>query len=199
MKIHPTASHAAFAMATCGMLVGCTQKTTIFDVTDYRASGEVERYFQRFDECYYHYDAADNLEIVAKHSGAGEDGGETTQVIHLRTFWVPRPGKTRAERTMINATVSYMLLRWPTGASFDGSGFFSFTENRAHDTIRGTLELSSLQPQRRLGAAERIFERAELKGRIVAKRDRSKVLSILHDMDRLFGPLTHSIPTGGER
>jgi len=199
MKLRPITLHLGFVVATCGALVGCSQKKTIFDVADYRDSGKVERYFQPFDECYYCYDGASNLEIVARHSGAGQDGSETTQVIHLHTFWVPRPGKTRAERTMINATVNYMLVRWPTGASFDGSGFFSFTENRSHDTIQGTLELSSLQPQRRLGAAERIFERAELKGQIVAKRSRSKVLSILHDMDRLFGPLTRSTPAEGKR
>lgn len=182
----------------CGVLQGCTSKITRFDIVDYRQPDVANHYFQTFDECYYRYGAGNNLDVVARRIRTNDDGTQTVQVVHLRTFWVAKPGRTRAENTMINATVSYMIVAWPVGASFEGSGFLSFTENRTKNRIKGELELSSLTPQRRLGPADRLFERAELKGRFVAKRDRAKAVAILNEMRRLFGPLPRYTPPAND-
>ncbi len=194
MRQQPTNGTVLICAAAAIMLVlggGCARKVTRFDVLDFRGSGDPQRYVQTFDECYYCIDAHNNVDIVARYTSHDADGLPTTQAIHIRTFWVPQPGRTFAERTMINATVSYIIVSGFTGATFEGSGFLSFRENRKKDQITGQLELSSLTPQRRLGQAERLFHRAELSGTLVARRDKARVLATLHEMQRLFGPMPH--------
>lgn len=174
---------------------GCARvKTTQFEVVDYRSVGEPARYFQPFEECYYRIRGRENLDLVARRESVDADGVRTLQVVHLRTFWRAVPGRTQAEDTMINTTVSYLIISGPTGASFEGSGFMTFRENRKRTQVKGTLELASLTPQRRLGNAEKLFERAELSGSLVATRDDRKVISILHEMQRLFGPMPRYVP-----
>ncbi len=170
------------------LVSGCAPEGTRFDVIDYRPSGVSQGYHQSFDECYYRFDAGRNLELVARHTTRGDGGLENVQVVHLRTFWRAVPGRTPAEQTMINATVAYMIVTWPTGADFRGSGFVSFTENRERTEATGRLERSSLKPHRRLGDAPRLFDRAELTGQFVAKRNEARVVEILNEMERLFGP-----------
>ncbi len=170
-------------------LLGCGPKATQFHVVDYRPSGEAHGYFQAFDECYYCTDAHGNVDIVARHTTVNGESPTTTQVVHMRTFWVPKPGRTYAERTMINATVSYLIVSGPDGATFEGSGFLCFRPDRKRQQIKGRLELSSLKPQRRLGSAERLFDKAELSGEFVAKRDKARVIATLREMRRLFGPM----------
>ncbi len=169
--------------------VGCSQTVTRFDVIDYTPSGEAAPYVQTFDECYYCTDAHDNIDIVARVTTTNEQGLSTTQIVHMRTFWITRPGRTNAEPSMINATVGYHVLSGPTGATFEGSGFVSFDVNRRGDRITGELERSSLAPQRRLGKADRVFDRAELSGTFVATRDKQRVFNTLRDMRRRFGPM----------
>ncbi len=177
------------------LLIGCSQKVTRFDVVDYAASGESQRYVQTFDECYFCADAHDNVDIVARVSTTNDDGVPTTQVVHLRTFWITRPGTTNAERSMINATVGYLIVGGATGATFEGSGFLTFHVNRKGDRMTGELERSMLTPQRRLGAADRLFERAELSGTFAATRNKARVVEMTHDLRRRFGPMPDYDPS----
>ncbi len=77
-------------------VTGCGPKVTRFNIVDHRASGPPEQYVQMFDQCYYCTDTHDNVDIVARHRSTDEHGVLIDQVIHLRTFWVPRPGRTYA-------------------------------------------------------------------------------------------------------
>jgi len=182
-----------FCLPTLAILGGCAPKITEFQITDHRPEGP-QLYHQTFDECYYRHDAGNNLEIVARHRTTSPDGSQTAQVIHLKTFWEVRLGRTRAERSMLNTKVSYMILTWPTGAAFEGSGFLTYRENRSRDALRGHLELSSLKPHRRLGHAQKLFDRAELSGEIIASRNDSRVIEIVSDMKQVFGPPPEDIP-----
>ncbi len=170
-------------------LVGCGPKGTRFDIVDYHVDGQTEHYFQPFDECYYGYDGRRNLHIVAQRETTNEAGLPTRQVVHLESFWHASPGRTLADETMINATVSYMILSGPTGGGFEGSGFLSYKENWGGTRITGELELSSLTPHRRLGSADRLFDRAELSGHFSARKDDAKVVTLLNEIRRMFGPM----------
>lgn len=171
--------------------LGCGPRNTEFHITDHRVAGVAERYFERFDECYYSLGRGGQTDIVARRrTPAGDDGSEpVTQVLHIRQVWPATPGRTFVEETMINATVSYLIVGPRGGASFDGGGFVTFSENRARTEISGRLESSALTPQRRLGQEADLFSRASVTGTFRAKRDEAKVMRILHEMQRLFGPL----------
>ena len=184
--------------AAAALLTGCAPRITEFQITDHRRAGALQ-YHQAFDECVYRRDAANNLEIVARHQTTDDQGQTTLQVIHLKTFWHVRLGHTRADRSMLNTCVSYMILTWPTGAAFEGSGFMTCRENRPRDQLQAHLELSSLKPQRRLGNAEKLFDRAELAGRLTARRDEPRVIEILNEMKNAFGPPPNDLPPQSDR
>ncbi len=177
------------------LISGCGPEVTRFDIIDYQAGESPREYFQGFDTCYYARDAHGNYDIVAKHSMVDEAGAPTTQILYIRTFWTSRPGRTLAERTMINATVCYAIISGRDGATFEGGGFASFKENRRRDKIVGKLELSSMSPQRRLGEAGQLFSRAEISGTFVSTQDKMRVIDTLNELHRLFGPLPQYDPS----
>ena len=93
-----------------------------------------------------------------------------------------------AHRTQINAQVSYFIRSGELGQTFEGAGSVFFYSDRRGDTIGGTLDLARLKPVRRLVASADLFERVDLSGTFVARRDPKRVQQIVHDMNRRFGP-----------
>ena len=179
------------ALAGAVAMVGCGPNKTRFNIADYRADGSTTTYFEDFDECYYCREPDGRFDFIARRVGVGtRDADERiTQVVHLRGIWRANPGRTYAEDTMINATVSYLIVSGAGGASFEGGGFVSFRENHSRTVATGKLELAKLAPVRRLGEGRQIFERAELRGQFRAARDRRQVVRILTEMQRLFGAM----------
>jgi hypothetical protein len=180
------ASVALSAVTLVG--TGCGPKGTTFQVVDFRDAGVEKDYLQDFGECFYRVDGQGHVELVAREISESGEGPATVQVIHVRTFLELDPSRTGSDATMINATVSYLITTGPIGASFEGSGYV-FYRRRMGDILTGELELSSLKPTRRLGEADRLFDRAELSGTFRAVRDQSRVVSIVNDMRRRFGPM----------
>ena len=175
---------------------GCGPHETRFEIADHRVGGEVCRYGESFDECYYSIEPGGRFDIVARRISTSRAAADEriTQVVHLRGIWQAVPGRTFAEDTMLNTTVAYMIVGVGGGASFEGGGFVSFRENRAKSEAVGALELAKLTPCRRLGDGWRIFERAELCGEFKATHNRRRVSRILTEMDRLFGPMPRYQP-----
>ena len=170
---------------------GCVTRTSTFQIVDYRKPGDAARYQEAFDEAYYNLDGEGNMDIVLRRIEPTRAGrtSDLTQVIHLRTVWRSIPGRTVAERTQINGTVSYLIVHGRTGAAFEGAGSVFFREDRGKDTLRGSLDQAILKPTRSLPEGGHLFHRAELSGEFRAVRDRRKVVRIINDMNRLFGPL----------
>ncbi|MCP4250677.1 MAG: hypothetical protein GY778_26850 [bacterium] len=170
---------------------GCTPKTNRFNIQDHRALGPAQHYFERFDECFYCRDAFGHYDVVARRRGTVGvgDGPPFDQIIHIRQVWEAKPGRTAAESSMINATVSYLIVGPDGGASFEGGGFITLKENRRGDELTGHLESSALTPQRRLGSGADVFAKASVTGRFRARRDKRQVVRVVNEMKRLFGPL----------
>ena len=136
------------------------------------------------------------MDLVARRvtPPEGDQTEEITQVIHLQGIWRADPGRTHAERSMINTTVSYHIVSGREGAAFEGGGFVSFNENQQKTEATGELELAKLSPKRRLGDGQHLFDKAELKGQFKAVRDTRRMVRILNEMRRLFGPLPRHQP-----
>ena len=183
-------------LALVPTLAGCSQKTSEFRVVDYREDGTSQRYFQPFDSCFYTRDQHGNLDIVARSTSTDANGVQNVQILHARTFWTARPGRTRADETMINTTVNYAVRSGSNGTTFEGSGFLTYRENRKKTKLKGQLEFSTLTPQRELGTGASVFTRAELSGRIHAFRDRQRVVETLNELNRQFGPQPTYRPAG---
>jgi len=175
---------------------GCTVRTTQFRIIDYRDLGRAEVYTESFDEAYYRIDEMGNVDVVLRRRQPGiEDPRQTvTQVVHLSSMWRPIPGRTVADRTQINGTVSYLITSGQVGAAFEGAGSMFYNENRKGTVLTGTLERAYLTPQRCLNGGRALFTRAELSGQFRAARDPRRVARILNETQRLFGPIPRYQP-----
>ena len=181
----------AVIVLSAALAVGCSTRTTTFEITDYRDVGDARRYRETFDEAYYTLDERGNVDIVLRRATAPGDPGAAqaiTQVIHIRSVWRSIPGDTVAHRTQINATVIYHILSGRIGATFEGAGSVFYERVRKSDVIRGTLDLATLRPKRRLTAGTTLFRQAEIVGKFEAKENPRRVIQIMNEMNRRFGP-----------
>ena len=181
-------------LLTLAVGTGCRERTTRFEITNYRGVGRTEYFHEVFDECYYTIGPSGNVDVVARRHTPGSAGGRRsdaesiTQIIHLRTVFRAIPGTTHAERSMINGMVNYAILSDNGGACFEGAGFLTFTEKRRKPELIGRLEQAKLHSNRRVGWVGEIFDRAELTGEFLARRNRKKVIRILNELNRVFPP-----------
>ncbi|MBU0717887.1 MAG: hypothetical protein KJ749_06520 [Planctomycetes bacterium] len=171
-----------------GTLAGCAARMSFVEVVDHREASPPQHYSERFAEAYYSIDAVGNVDLVLRSSEPSEvdPADDITQVVHIRSVWRAIPGKTVAERTQINATVSYGIISGPMGVMFEGAGSVFYTENRRRDTLDGSLELALLRPTRRIGQAADVFQQAEMSGKFRATHDPRRVVQIVNEMKQRF-------------
>ena len=191
----PRGIHLALSIVL-GLPLGCSVRSSTFEIVDYRDAGDAKRYQETFDEAYYDLDEHGNVNIVLRRTSTDQRGEQdVTQVIRIRSVWRPVPGRTASHRTQINAAVSYFVAGGRIGDTFEGAGAVFFRQNRGKTVLAGTLDHSVLRPKRQLAPGEPLFARAELSGTFRATRDRRQVVRIIHEADRLFGPLPpHDAP-----
>jgi hypothetical protein len=130
-----------------------------------------------------------NVDIIARKTSraTGHDEQDVSQILHLRTVYLARPGTTHSESTMINGTVHYAVLTPQGGTCFEGAGFISFRRTRGGKLI-GTLEEAEVSPNRRLGVISDVFEHVVLDGNFAADPDATRVVALLNELHTRFGP-----------
>jgi hypothetical protein len=173
------------------MSLGCSARTTMFEITDYRRPGDAQRYRETFDEAYYAIDPHGNVDVVLRRAAApGEAGADQriTQLIHISSVWRSIPGDTVAHPTQINATVTYHILSGRAGATFEGAGSVFYQRSPRSDLLNGALDLATLRPKRRLAAGAALFQKAEIRGQFEAKHNPRRVTQLINEMNRRFGP-----------
>ena len=175
-------------MACALLSSACSTPMSSLEILDYRDGGDARRYRETFDEAFFDVDAQGNMDVVLRRADPGSEnpGLDITQVVHIHTVWRSVPGTTVAERTQINATVTYHVIHGNVGASFEGAGSVFFTQSRHRDALEGTIDLAVLIPTRRLGGGSAIFSRAEISGAFYARKNRRKLVRIINDSERLF-------------
>jgi hypothetical protein len=183
------------------LISGCGDKVTRFEIANHRAVGDTEYFHEQFDECYYAIAPNGNVDLIARRHlpAVGEANEALTQIVHVRTVYRAIPGTTHVSSSMINGVVSYVILSSRGGACFEGAGFLLCEENRAKRSLTGELERATLHPSRRVGSVGSIFDRAVLRGEFFATRDERKVVAILNEIERVFGPLPPYVPPADRR
>jgi hypothetical protein len=179
------------------LITACSTGRSSFEIVDYRESGAAKRYREMFSEAYYDIDPAGYVQIALRRSqpGRADPNTKITQIIHIRSIWQSIPGRTVANETQINGTVSYSIMSGRIGATFEGAGSVFCRQDRDQDMLTGTLELAILKPMRKIAGGRPLFERAQLSGRFRAERDRRRLIRLVNETNRLFGPLPHADPS----
>ena len=174
-----------------GAVGGCAPRSTVSVVrlVDHYKPGKTERFHESFQEAWYKFDDHGNIDLVLRRSGRARGGidGSLTQLVHIRSIWHPIPGRTVADRTQINGTITYYLVSGRTGTAYDGAGSVFFERER-DGRLTGAIEHAKLHQTRHLASSSPLFTRAEISGEFTAIEDPRRVIQLVHEMNRLFGP-----------
>jgi hypothetical protein len=178
------------------LLAGCQSHPRLIEVMDYPADGPPQTYQQEFDVCYFRKAPDGNLDIVAQRWPKAGDVNRAvaSQTLELRVFYDPIPSRSPSDPTMTNALVSYKVVGDGFTCSFDGGGFVSWEASRWDDRLIFFLERAVLKPQRVLDNSTPIFEQPRVTGKLTAVRDDRKVITVLNELRRTFGPLPDEKP-----
>lgn len=176
-------------MAAGLMLAGCQRPVpNRIAITTYDDPLSPRVYTTDFTEAYFS-EAPGGLEVLLrwKEPSRLDPTQDIEQVVHVRAFWKPVPGITRAERDMLNASLQFMILTPPTAVCYEGAGFLTFRLDRQGRTLTGDLESGELAITRTVGGAQQPFGPARISGHIQAVNDRRQLVRLLHDAQIMLG------------
>jgi hypothetical protein len=168
-------------------MAGCAPASTRIEFTTFDETGGSERVYGNFTTASYRKIQGGLIEIVCRaETPSTLDPTQTiTQVIFMRTFWHPQPGRTFVESTQIDGTVIYTVLTPPTGVRYDGAGFLTF-KIKDDGTMEGEIESGTLTPRYRMGEAVIPFTAARIAGRIHAVENPRDVVNTLQSIESQF-------------
>ncbi len=166
------------------------------EVADFRLDSPLRLHYEDFDESYYRVSEGGLVDVVLRKQtrSASDQTQKIVQIILIRSFWKPFPGRTFANDSMLNANLCYVMFKGNSAISYEGGGFFQYAEDAKDNVITGRLEGGDLQPLRKFGSDLSIFERARISGRFRAQRDDRRATKIINRIDHLLGPLPRIEP-----
>lgn len=173
---------------------GCRTETSQVRLTSLKDPYFPEAFVVHFDECAYRYSAQGDLEIVARRR-SGESGQPTDveQLLTVRLFWKPRPGKTFDDPSGINALVQY-LIRTPSGGSlYEGTAFVYPKLDRFSEVLTARIEAGRLQVAAHRDEAEELLGESRLGGVLVGRPDSARVVELQRELVRQASTLRRGV------
>lgn len=160
------------------------------EVIDHRPNEPEVHHFEDFDESYYRVRDGGLVDVVLRRqtASATDQTQKIVQIIVLRSFWKPHPGRTFAEASMISANLCYLIMKGDAAVSYEGGGFFQYSENKRKGLITGRLEGADLQLIRGTATGLDIFGKASIAGRFRARRHDRRTTRIINEVDQILGP-----------
>lgn len=176
-------------LAGLGLSTGCSSTGTRLILTTYYEDGVPQQHYADFPEAYYAHSAAGTLELVlrAERPSSVDPTQSITQLVYLKTFWNPQPGRTYVQATQINARVQYAVLTPPTGVRYDGGAFITCKLDKDGDTLTGEVESGTLTPRFRMGEAVEPFGPAKFEGTFTARHRPGEVRATHQFLTSQFG------------
>ena len=171
-------------MLASGLWAGCNKPAAQVTVVDHTGEGELRRYAEFFPEAYYSVDSMGNVDVVLRRTQPSRTNpaGNVTQLVHLRTVWKSRPGRTIAETTQINGTLRYQLLTGADEATYEGGGSVFLHENRGKTRLNGKVEYATVRGRHSADNAAAVFEKVELSGAFRAVHDPRRTVRLMNEM-----------------
>lgn len=165
--------------------VGCQQPASELELRSYKDPYFPEPYHLTLQNCVFRVDASGDRHIAARAFRAtGEsESGPITQFLHVHLFWQPKPGRTFANSTGVNALMRYVIVT-PTGtAAYAGTGFV-YPKGQRGETLTAEIESASLRLESQSGTPAEVLGDVRLHGTLVARRDEPATVDLIGELDR---------------
>ncbi len=184
-------THSAYLATTLiGLCVcsGCSPVRSRIDLTTFDDAGKSQHHYANFSRASYRRSPGGLLEVVmrAERASTKDPTQIITQVLYLKTFWNPQPGRTYVEATQINGRAEYAMLTPPTGVRYDGSAFLTGKIDQVTGDLIGHIESGTLEPRYRMGDAAEPFGPARFSGTLRAAERPGEVVNTLQMLDTKF-------------
>ncbi len=189
---------------------GCQSRNSSVEVYSLRSPNQPEVFTEAFSDGHFRLSSERTYEIVFKLDpqllevphpetephAEGDDSPDpppldlvwTSQILRIQILWQPHPGKSYAESTQTNASITYCLVNGENAISYEGAGFVFFKLSRDGRTMKGRIESASLRPTRYRGSPFDLFGPCRLKGEFTATHGSREVASVRQRLRRLLGP-----------
>lgn len=119
--------------------------------------------------------------------GAGPHGA-IEQLLHVRMFFTPRPGKTAADPTMIDAHLRYLIVTAGGTALYGGTGFVTVDTPKRDQPMRVHVESSQLKLLHTTGDPPPDLGELRIRGKLRAQSDPTAAVDLLREIDQRAGP-----------
>ncbi len=175
----------AIALLLLGLLAGCQARDSRLEVTSLRDPYFPETYTLALDDCHYHVDGGGDILVGAvTHQGLGDGQMPVEQVLTLRVYWRPRPGKTHDDPSTSDALIDYGIYTENGMVRYEGTAFAYVNRPDASGRRRVDLENARLKIRDTHGQAPDVLGGARLRGVLYAEADSNAALSLSRRLHR---------------
>jgi hypothetical protein len=170
------------------LTAGCCHKAPRMNLTTYDECGQPQEQFTHFSQAVYRIIPGGPIEMVMEtETPSSIDPAQSIrQVVYLKTFWYPQPGRTFVESTQMDATTIYAILTPPTGIRCDGSAMLTYKWNKKGEPIKAYIESGILTPKYRMGDAVEPFGPSRFTGTVTLYEDPGQVVKTLQNLETQF-------------
>lgn len=151
-------------------------------------AGRTQNHYAEFQRASYRRSSGGLIELVLESDQPSKVDPKQviTQIVYIKSYWLPIPGRTYMEATQINAEIQYAMLTPPTGIRYDGAGFVSYKLKKGSDKLNGELESGTMAPRLRMGDATEPFGPARLQGKFKAENNPREVVKAVQLLQTQF-------------
>lgn len=162
--------------------------STRIDLSTYDECGNERQHYTKFRQAAYRMSPGGRVELVLRSERPSSvDPTQTVnQVIYIKSFWNPQPGRTPVDSSQIDAQVQYALLTPPTGVRYDGAAMVTWRYDKRTKKLAGWIESGTLTPRFRMGDAMEPFGPANFTGTFVADEDPGQIAETAQAMEFQF-------------
>jgi len=175
-----------FALAAALLLPGgCASPTGLVELISYKDPEQSLTYTVRFEQCAFALGPDGDYHIAARalDRSAGQSDRAIVQLLHAHVFWRPRPGKTFANSTTVDATLRYALLTADGAAIYGGTGFVYLHRRPFGRELDVSIESGRLRAQKLVGNPPELLGSVRLRGRLLAAEDPAAAMDIRRQLD----------------
>ncbi|MCC6361062.1 MAG: hypothetical protein IT450_20160 [Phycisphaerales bacterium] len=187
-RIHQRTLIAA-VLTAASLLTGCASRGQV-QLTSFKDPYFPENQRIAFDECVFRKDGGGDF-LVVGYLGAWQPPGmdqPVEQWLEIRTFWQPKPGKTRDDPSGTTATLRLVLADENGCVVYTGAGFVFPSTIRFSKRMEFSIEGARLSPDSTSGSTTELLGEIRLQGKITADPDDHRAIDLSRQVDLLTRP-----------